>query len=159
MSMDEFSGTQSEGLGVPNARAVKQDGDETKVTYAKIGDHLKLEYHATRPDPESGKHWIEFNPANIRVELNGQPLTTCQEIEIWISEDGLPHARLSLNLESIDIDMDTLTHLTAFANQKKLNDAGYATLKPHEPSETDTGPTRLLPSDEREEEQHRAWDE
>lgn len=99
----------------PNARHTAQKGDTKTTTIKKIGDHLKVEYTAKRSDD---KGWLEFSPKYLHIELNGQPLTTCEELKIVI-KDGWPTATISLNLESIEIDADTMTRLQAFVGNKE----------------------------------------
>jgi hypothetical protein len=89
---------------LPNART--EDGKK----YAVVGDHLRIRYFANRG--ESG--WLEFSPANLYIELNGQQLQTCKEVSITVKELGIPEATIKMDLEGIDIDADTLTRLAAF---------------------------------------------
>jgi len=98
--------------GAPNAK--NEEGQ-----YRHVGDHLKVRIDATR---DEGR-WLNFSPANVRIELNGQPLTTCQELTIHI-KDGFPVATLKLHLEGIDIDADTMTRLQAFVDAKEEESHG-----------------------------------
>jgi hypothetical protein len=103
--------TKGEEMALPNARSTGEDG---KATYKRVGDNLKIRYAATRG--ETG--WIEFDPSCMEVELNGQPLTTCQEV-VLIIRDGFPVVTLTLNLETVDVDADTLTRLQAIVDARK----------------------------------------
>lgn len=100
-----------DGIETPNARAVTEDG----ARYATIGDHLKVRVVAERGE----KGWLGFGPQCVSIELNGQPLTTCQKIEMSIDRDGFPLATLTLALDSIDIDADTLTALKVFLKHQE----------------------------------------
>lgn len=94
----------------PNARTIGADGEPE---YSRVGDNLKIRYQAER-----GKGWVSFNPANLHIELNGVPLTTCQSVIVKVGPGLIPEATLKMNLESIDIDADTMTALEAFVTKE-----------------------------------------
>lgn len=83
-----------------------------------LGDTLKIRYKAEREN-----NWISFNPANVHIELNGVPITLCQELTLHMSlDDAAPTATLKMALTDIDIDADTLTALEFFV--KNGGDSG-----------------------------------
>lgn len=93
----------------PNARVMAYE--------RLLGDTLKVTWHARR-DPD--KVWIEFHPADLKVELNGVELTTCSGVSVDFSRDsGAPRARLDFTLEKLDIDAETLIALQAFVKQNE----------------------------------------
>lgn len=94
----------------PNARTKKTDGG---IQYRKVNDVLKVRYRAVHDG-----RWLMFDPANLTVELNEQPLSCLEELTINITDGGIPRATLTLNLKEIDIDMDTLTALKAMVEAK-----------------------------------------
>lgn len=104
----------------PNARA-KNDEGEVTAWGRLLGDKLKIRWKAHRAE---GSSWIEFSPADLIVELNGIPLTTCQAVSIDFNRnEGFPLAKLSFTLEELDIDAETLTALQAYVEQKGAPDA------------------------------------
>lgn len=109
---------------VPNARIVPEDKE---VKYRRIADVLKIRYRA---EVDEGGKWLTFNSANLHVELNGQPISLCTFINIDIRDDDAPRATLGLQLESIDIDMDTMIALQAIVDTKKAMEDGDETSKP-----------------------------
>lgn len=102
----------------PNARKV---GDDGTVTYGRLtGDSLKIRWKARRGTVEGYPSWIEFSPADLIVELNGVPLTTCQGVEVnFKRNEGFPLAKISFTLEELDIDAETMTILQAYVEQKE----------------------------------------
>lgn len=84
-------------------------------------DTLKIRYKARN---NGGS--IEFNPADLSVELNGKPLHLVQSLTIHI-ENGPPHAKIGFFLEGIDIDADSLLALQAIVNTQKVKAHGEAT--------------------------------
>ena len=99
-------------MDAPNARG---QSDKGGVEYKRVGDHLKIRY-----EPETNGTWLNFSAANLKVELNGQPLTTCQEVTVTI-KNGWPTATLRLDLETVDIDAYTMTRLEAFLKIKEAS--------------------------------------
>lgn len=101
----------SENGGYPNARGYSRDG--TTMGIARVGDTLKVRYKAVK---EEGSSWLTFDPANLHIELNGEPVWVCDKLELVIDNmaDSMPRCRLSITLEEIDIDADTLNALQAF---------------------------------------------
>jgi hypothetical protein len=97
----------------PNARI---EDDEGEIKYKTIGDNLKIRYKAER---KGG--WLNYSSANLHVELNGQPLTTCVEVRLDLRPENFPRTTLVLDLESIDIDADTMTALQAIIEAKEKN--------------------------------------
>jgi hypothetical protein len=99
----------------PNARAEDRDGEV--VEYGRVGDVLKFRYSAKRDN----RGWAKFNPAYAHVELNGVPIKFCQELK-FIFGDGIPKATITVSLEDIDIDSDSLIALKAIVEAKEAKD-------------------------------------
>lgn len=108
----------------PNTRIENEDGE---IKYRRVADHLKIRYKAEVG--EKGR-WLTFNPGNLFVELNGQSINLCTSVYIDIRDNDAPRATLGLQLESIDIDMDTMIALQAIVDTKKAMEDGDETSKP-----------------------------
>lgn len=96
----------------PNAQ-IESDGE---TRYERAGGRLKLKYEATR---EEGKSWIHFDPSSLQIELDGLKIEYCQSVSIRIEKGGIPTAVLSLNLDSIDIDANTLLVLETYLKDQQ----------------------------------------
>jgi len=81
----------------------------------KAGDRLKVRWKAS----VSGG-LITWSPADLFVELNGQPVDGCKSLSIFFDQNSrLPEATLYFTLDDLDLDVDTLTALRAYAEQRK----------------------------------------
>lgn len=90
----------------PNART--EDGK-----YMIAGGSLKIKFKAIN---EGG--WLEYSPANLSIEFNGQPVQACQEVTLHIGKDGVPHATLKFTLDDLEVDAEVLAALEAYVEAK-----------------------------------------
>jgi hypothetical protein len=60
-----------------------------------------------------------YNPAFTKVALNGVDISGClKELTLFVQDGEVPVARLYINLDSVEVDADTITSLTAWVPKK-----------------------------------------